>query len=81
MNKNYECCICHRPMERSKRLVYQEFNKRKRYGFFRTKANYDICDGCFKLFRLWLVKHKNKNDLKIGVEFNLEKENLYEGTI
>lgn len=61
MAKEYECCICHKIIERDKRLVYQEFDSKKYYGVFRNKANYDICNSCFKVFKNWILKHKNEN--------------------
>ena len=51
MNKEYECCICHKPIERKKRLVYQEFDGKKHYGAFHNKHNYDFCDKHFKVFQ------------------------------
>ena len=67
----YKCCICHKPIERNKRLVYQEFDGKKPYGAFHTKCHYDFCDRHFAVFQSWLIKNKNKNDLKIGVEIDL----------
>ena len=66
MKKLYECCICHKPMQRNKRLVYQEFENIEPYGFFRSKSNYDICDDCFKIFKKWIGKHHNENIIKLG---------------
>lgn len=71
MNKEYECCICHKPIERKKRLVYQEFDSKKHYGSFHNKHNYDFCDKHFKVFQSWIIKHRNENELKIGVEVDL----------
>ena len=68
MSRDYECCICHQPIERKQRLVYQEFDGRKPYGVFHNKHNYDFCEKCFKIFRGWLRKHRRKDELKIGVE-------------
>lgn len=70
MNKNYECCICHEPIERNKRLVYQEFDGKKRYGAFHNRYNYDFCDKCFKIFKKWIIKHRCKNEIKLEVEAN-----------
>lgn len=63
MAKEYECCICHKIMERDKRLVYQEFDGRKSYGAFHNKANYDICNSCFKIFKKWVLKHRNEKEM------------------
>lgn len=71
MNKEYECCICHKPIERDKRLVYQKFDGKKPYGAFHNICNYDLCDKHFAVFRGWVLKHKKKEELKIGVEVNL----------
>ena len=74
MEKNYECCICHEPIERKNRLVYQEYDNKKPYGVFHNRCNYDFCDKCFRFFKAWILKHKRKDDLEIGVEVNLNKE-------
>lgn len=71
MNKNYECCICHEPIERNKRLVYQEFDGKKRYGVFHNRYNYDFCDKHFRVFLSWVVKNRDEDELKIGVEVDL----------
>ena len=63
MAKEYECCICHKIIERDKRLVYQEFDGRKSYGAFHNKANYDICNNCFKIFEKWILKHRNEKEM------------------
>ena len=72
MKKIYECCICHNEIDRNKRLVYQEFDNKGKYGFFHNICNYDMCDECFKIFVSWIMRHRN--DLEIGVEINLKKE-------
>lgn len=63
MAKEYECCICHKIIERDKRLVYQEFDGKKSYGTFHNKANYDICNSCFKIFEKWILKHRNEKEM------------------
>lgn len=74
MNKSYECCICHEPIERNKRLVYQEFDSKETYGAFHNKYHYDFCDNCFRVFVSWIMRHKSENDLKIGVEAEFRKD-------
>ena len=58
MKKDYECCICHKPIERDKRLVYKKFDGKKPYGAFHNKHNYDFCDEHFKIFKRWIIKNK-----------------------
>ena len=74
LDKNYECSICHKPIEKNKRLVYQEFDKELKCNFFRTKYVYYFCDECFRVFVSWIMRHKNENDLKIGVEAEFRRE-------
>lgn len=74
MNKNYECCICHEPIERNKRLVYQEFDGKETYGSFHNKYNYDFCDKCFRVFVSWIVRHKKDDEIKLGLEASFVKE-------
>ena len=68
MNVFYECCICHKPMKRNKRLVYQEFENTGVHGFFRSKVNYDMCDECFKIFKKWITKHQKERIIKLEVD-------------
>jgi len=63
----YECCICHKPIQRNKRIVYQEFENIGVHGFFRSKVNYDLCNDCFKIFNRWITKHQDKR-IKLEVE-------------
>lgn len=58
MRKEYKCCICHKPIKKNKRLVYQEFDNKKSYGTFHNRYNYDFCDKCIKMFNYWVKKHK-----------------------
>ena len=58
MRKEYKCCICHKPIKKNKRLVYQKFDNKKPYGAFHNRYNYDFCDSCFKMFSYWVKKHK-----------------------
>lgn len=58
MKKDYECCICHKPIERDKRLVYQKYDGKKPYGAFHNKHNYDFCNEHFKIFKRWIIKNK-----------------------
>lgn len=57
--KIYKCCICHTVLEEYKphRLVYQEYETRG-YGQYKNKHNFDFCDKCFKIFKIWIRKHK-----------------------
>jgi len=74
VKNDYECCICHKPIERNKRLVYQEFDNKETYGAFHNRCVYDFCDECFRVFVSWIMRHKSENDLKIGVEAEFRKD-------
>ncbi len=63
LQKIYKCCICHTVLEDYKphRLVHQEYDKLRGYGRYNNKHNYDFCDKCYKIFRIWIHKHKEGN--------------------
>lgn len=63
MKKKYYCCICHKQIERNKRLVYQEYDNKKLYGEFHNKCVYDFCDKHFKMFNNWIIKNKKGENL------------------
>lgn len=74
LDRNYECSICHKPIEKNKRLVYQEFDKNLKYNFFRDRCVYYFCDECFRVFVSWIVRHKKDDEIKLGVEASFVKE-------
>ena len=58
-NKEYYCCICKKKIEQKPiRLVKQIHNNKECYGKYSNVFNYDFCNGCYKTFDRWIVKHK-----------------------
>lgn len=59
--KIHKCCICHEKLDyKPHRLVYQEYRE-KPYKQYYNKKNYDFCDKCFKVYKSWIIRHKEKN--------------------
>lgn len=60
----YECCICHKELERFDviRLVKQTYGDKRRFN--NTGDNYDFCKNCFTTFDRWWNKHNGEQTRK-----------------
>lgn len=58
--KEFNCCICHKKINRNNRLVHQIYDNKETYGKFDSYKIYDFCDECFKIFKYWICKHNKK---------------------
>ena len=69
-NKEYYCCICKKKLDyKPIRLVKQIHDNKEDYGKYSNVFNYDFCDGCYKTFDKWIIKHKESKEWEIRKKY------------
>ena len=65
LNKEHKCCKCNKIINyKPYRLVFQLNDNKETYSAYHNIHNYDLCNRCFKIFKIWIEKGLNNDSSK-----------------